>query len=81
MIQVTRLNRIPLVLNSDLIEYIEITPDTVITLTNGHKMVVAESAAEVVERVMAFRRSIMSSLLQNPTVRPPACEQIPEASG
>jgi flagellar protein FlbD len=81
MIQVTRLNRIPLVLNSDLIEYIEITPDTVITLTNGHKMVVAESAAEVVERVMAFRRSIMSSLLQNPTVRPLACEQIPEASG
>jgi flagellar protein FlbD len=79
MIQVTRLNRIPLVLNSDLIEYIEITPDTVITLTNGHKMVVAESASEVVERVVAFRRSIMSSLLHGPTVR--ADEQIPEASG
>jgi len=33
MIQLTRLNHLPLVLNSDLIEYIEITPDTVITLT------------------------------------------------
>ena len=81
MIQVTRLNRIPLVLNSDLIEYIEITPDTVITLTNGHKMVVAESASEVVERVMAFRRSIMSSLLDSPTVRVSAGEQLPEALG
>jgi flagellar protein FlbD len=35
MIQLTRLNRIPMVLNSDLIEHIEITPDTVITLTTG----------------------------------------------
>jgi flagellar protein FlbD len=81
MIQVTRLNRIPLVLNSDLIEYIEITPDTVITLTNGHKMVVAESASEVVERVVAFRRSIMSSPLDSPTVRVSADERLPEALG
>lgn len=35
MIRLTRLNHIPLVLNSDLIEHIEITPDTVITLTSG----------------------------------------------
>jgi flagellar protein FlbD len=81
MIQVTRLNRIPLVLNSDLIEYIEITPDTVITLTNGHKMVVAESASEVVERVVAFRRLIMSSPLDSPTVRVSADERLPEALG
>ena len=40
MIQLTRLNRIPMVLNSDLIEHIEITPDTVITLTTGQKIVV-----------------------------------------
>jgi len=46
MIQLTRLNRLPLVLNSDLIEYIEITPDTVITLTTGQKIMVGESAAE-----------------------------------
>jgi flagellar protein FlbD len=55
MIQLTRLNHLPLVLNSDLIEYIEITPDTVITLTTGQKIMVGESAVEVVDRVVAFR--------------------------
>ena len=57
MIQITRLNHIPLVLNSDRIEHIEITPDTVITLTTGQKIVVLEKAGEVVNRVVAFRRS------------------------
>ena len=38
MIKLTRLNHEPLVLNSDLIEYVEITPDTVITLTSGQKL-------------------------------------------
>ena len=61
MIQLTRLNHLPLVLNSDLIEYIEITPDTVITLTTGQKIMVGESAAEVVDRVVAFRRSILNT--------------------
>ena len=60
MVQLTRLNHLPLVLNSDLIEYIEITPDTVITLTTGQKIMVRESAAEVVDRVVAFRRSILN---------------------
>jgi len=44
LFQITRLNQLPLVLNSDLIEYIEITPDTVITLTTGQKIMVRESA-------------------------------------
>lgn len=61
MVQLTRLNHLPLVLNSDLIEYIEITPDTVITLTTGQKIMVRESAVEVVDRVVAFRRSILNS--------------------
>ncbi|HTS28766.1 MAG TPA: flagellar FlbD family protein, partial [Bryobacteraceae bacterium] len=68
MIQLTRLNHIPLVLNSDLIEHVEITPDTVITLTTGQKIVVRESAAEVVDRVIAFRRSIAPSVLRCPLV-------------
>lgn len=58
MIAVTRLNHAPLVLNSDLIEYIETTPDTVITLTTGQKIVVSESAADIVAKVIAFRRSL-----------------------
>ena len=63
MIAVTRLNRVEVVLNSDLIELIEITPDTVITLTTGQKIMVLESASEVVNRVVRFRRSIMSGTL------------------
>ena len=58
MIRLTRINHAPLVLNSDLIEHIETTPDTVISLTNGQKFVVTESADEVIEKVIAFRREI-----------------------
>lgn len=66
MIQLTRLNHIPLVLNSDLIEHIEITPDTVITLTTGQKIVVLETADQVVDRVISFRRSIYRGMLRCP---------------
>jgi flagellar protein FlbD len=58
MIHVTRINHSPLVLNSDLIEHIEANPDTVISLTNGQKIVVLESAEEIVQRVAEFRRSL-----------------------
>lgn len=60
MIQLTRINHAPLVLNSDLIEHIEATPDTVISLTTGQKFMVLESADEVVSRTIAFRREICS---------------------
>jgi len=58
MIRLTRLNRVPLVLNADLIEHIEVTPDTVITLTTGQILRVRESADEVVRRIVEFRRRI-----------------------
>jgi flagellar protein FlbD len=58
MIRLTRINRVPLVLNSDLIEYVEATPDTVITLTGGQKLVVLEPAEEVIDKVIEFRRAI-----------------------
>ena len=45
-------------LNSDLIEHIESTPDTVISLTTGQKVIVLESADEVVRRVIDFRRTV-----------------------
>lgn len=60
MIQLTRLNHIPLILNSDLIEHIEVTPDTVITLTTGQRFLVLESSDEVVAKVVSFRRSIVN---------------------
>ena len=58
MIRLTRLNRVPMVLNSDLIEHIDVTPDTVITLTNGQILRVQESPEEVIRRIVEFRRTI-----------------------
>ena len=66
MIQITRLNHVPLVLNSDLIEYVEVTPDTVITLTTGQKIVVRESAEQVVREVIEFRRNILRGVQECP---------------
>jgi flagellar protein FlbD len=58
MIRLTRINHVPLVLNSDLIEHVEVTPDTVIAMTSGQKFMVRESAEEVIQKVIDFRRSI-----------------------
>lgn len=60
MIHLTRLNGNSLVVNSELIKYAEASPDTVLTLTNGEKIVVLESCAEVVQRTMAYRARIFS---------------------
>jgi len=59
MIRITRLNHTPLILNSDLIEHIDMTPDTVIALTSGQKYMVLETAEEIVERVVSFRQSLL----------------------
>jgi flagellar protein FlbD len=59
MIHVTRLNQSSIVLNCDLIEQIESTPDTVITLTNNQKLTVLETAEEIVKRIRLYRRSIL----------------------
>ena len=58
MIRLTRINHVPLVLNPDLIEHVEITPDTVIAMTTGQKFMVVESAEEVIKKVIEFRRLI-----------------------
>ncbi len=79
MIRLTRLNHIPLVLNSDLIEHIEMTPDTVITLTSGQKIMVLEAAVEVVERVVAFRRTILNGILTCPIRKPTEGEEPPRS--
>lgn len=63
MIQLTRLNNHPLTVNSDLIKFVEQAPDTVITLVNGEKIVVRESAQEVRERVVEFRRSVLQGIM------------------
>jgi flagellar protein FlbD len=62
MIYVTRLNHASVVLNCELIEHIETTPDTVISLTTGQKLMVLESADEIVARVVQYRRSIQAGI-------------------
>jgi flagellar protein FlbD len=62
MIQLTRINQSPLILNSDLIEHIEAAPDTIICLTTGQKMIVRESPAEVIDKVVACRGEFVSML-------------------
>ena len=74
MIWVTRLNGTEMVINSDLVESIESTPDTVLMLVDGKRYVVSESAAEVVSRIRAFRVSILAHLDQ------PAPAQAPETT-
>jgi flagellar protein FlbD len=63
MIQLTRLNNIPLIVNSDLVKFVEQSPDTVITLINGEKILVREKADEVLNRIVEFRRSVLQGIV------------------
>jgi flagellar protein FlbD len=58
MIEVSRLNGKKFVLNCELIKYIEATPDTVITLTTGEKMMVREGVDDLVRRTMDYRKRL-----------------------
>ena len=58
MIPLRRLNNEPIMVNPDLIETLEATPDTVVTLTNGNKLLVRDSMDEVREKIVEFKRRI-----------------------
>ncbi|MCS7044272.1 MAG: flagellar FlbD family protein [Bryobacteraceae bacterium] len=58
MIRLTRINESPFYVNADLIEFVDETPDTVLTLTTGEKVRVRERAEEVVARVLEYRRRV-----------------------
>lgn len=62
MINLTRLNGEKFVLNVDLIESMEETPDTVITLVTGKKFVVRESTRQIREDVIKFRKRVYTNL-------------------
>jgi flagellar protein FlbD len=80
MIKLTRLNHTALIVNSDLIEHIEMTPDTVISLTSGQKLIVLESAEEIVEKVIEFRKSIFARDLICPVAGVPRVGQPSESA-
>ena len=60
MIMLSRLNGLPFALNPDVVERAEATPDTVLTLCDGTKLVIGESVEELVARVRNYRASILS---------------------
>lgn len=62
MIKLTRFNHSELIVNADLIEFIEQTPDTVVTMVTGRKVLVLESAEEIVKRVVTYRHEAGSML-------------------
>lgn len=58
MIEVTRFNNSTFLVNADLIETVEETPDTVITLANGRKYIVKESAESIKSRIIEYKNNI-----------------------
>jgi flagellar protein FlbD len=62
MIEVTRLNGNPMFLNSDLIKLCEASPDTMLTLIQGEKLIVRESCAEIVERILEYRAQLLTAV-------------------
>lgn len=62
MIQLTRLNNTTISINSDLIKLVEQSPDTVITLLNGEKILVRETAEQILDRIVQFRRRVLTGM-------------------
>lgn len=80
MIQLTRLNHQPLIVNSDLIKFVEKAPDNVLTLVSGEKIIVLESSQQVLEKIIAFRRDILSgAFLHSSTVAGSGIHDVPAA--
>lgn len=66
MISLTRLNGRTTAINPDLITWIDVTPDTTVSLLGGEKIIVRESLSEVIDRVVAFRR-LVGGLMRAPS--------------
>jgi flagellar protein FlbD len=62
VIRLTRLNNQLLVVNSDLVKFVENAPDTVLTLITGEKILVREAVDEVIGRILEFRRRVLAGL-------------------
>ena len=61
MIAVTRLSGRPFLLNADLIEQLDSSPETVITMMDGKQYVVAESRQQVLDAIAAYRASVTAA--------------------
>jgi flagellar protein FlbD len=79
MIRLTRLNHSLLTINCDLIKFVEQSPDTVITLVDGEKVLVLETADDILDRMVQFRRSLLQGIVTvgfpAPVISPSACNE------
>ena len=66
MIKITRLNNTVLVVNADMIEFLEATPDTIVTLTTGRKVLAQDSIDDIIDKVVEYKRR---ALQPTPEVR------------
>ena len=71
MIVLHRLKGEDFFLNADLVESVEETPDTVVTLVDGRRIVVSDSAADIAKRIIEYRASILVSASDMRTTGPP----------
>lgn len=62
MIEVTRLNGTKVLINAELVEMVEETPDSVISFTTGKKLIVKESRQEIKNLVKSYKRDIMTTM-------------------
>ena len=62
MIRLTRLNGKEFVANAELIKFVEATPDTLLTLSSGDKLIVRESVDEVVKKAVEYGRAVRAPL-------------------
>jgi flagellar protein FlbD len=63
MIELTKLNEMKITVNADLIEVVEETPDTIVTLTTGKKIIVKETRQEVANLVKLYKRDVFARLI------------------
>lgn len=83
MILVHRLQGEPLFINADLIEVVEMAPDTIVTLVDGRKIIVAEGPDEIVARIRQFRAAtlVAADELRSAPAAPPALAVVPRQDG
>ena len=63
LIRVIRMNGLELVINAELVEFIESTPDTVLTLSTGKKFVLKDSVQDVIDKIIAYRKVIGTKII------------------
>ena len=59
MVKVTKINGAQLVINAELVELIEFTPDTIVTLTTGKKIILKDGVDDLIRRIVEYRRRVL----------------------